>query len=51
MKSFQNCPGSSSCAGAGQAHQPLLEPLLFQRSRERLLEHEDDPVAAAAMHG
>ena len=29
-----------------QPHQPLLEPFGFQRSGERLLDHEDDPMAA-----
>ena len=49
MKSFQNWPGSSSCSGAGaEPHQPLLESLLLERPGERLLDHEDDPVAALA---
>ena len=51
MKSFQNCPGSSSLLGGrGQPHQPLLEALLLERARERLLGDEHDPVAAPAQH-
>ena len=31
----------------GQPHQPLLEPFLLERAGERLLDDEDDAVAAA----
>ena len=51
MKSFQNWPGSSSCSGAGaEPHQPLLEPLRLERPRERLLDHEHDPVPSPPQH-
>ena len=47
MKSFQNWPGSSSVSAGGlEPHQPLLEALLLERPRERLLDHEHDPVPA-----
>ena len=48
MKSFQNWPGSSGSRRGAEPHQPLLEPLCLERPRERLLDHEHDPVAARA---
>jgi hypothetical protein len=31
-----------------KAHEPLLEALRLERARERLFDHEDDPMAATA---
>ena len=51
MKSIQNWPGTSSLLGRrAEAHQPLLEALRLERPGERLLDDEDDPVAARAQH-
>ena len=51
MKSFQNCPGSSSTLRRRpEPHQPLLEPLRLERAGERLLDDEHHPVAAPAQH-
>jgi hypothetical protein len=36
--------------GRGEAHQALLEALLLECPRERLLDHEDHPVPAAPQH-
>ena len=33
-----------------ESHQPLLEPLRLEAPRERLLDHEHDPVPALAQH-
>ena len=46
MKSFQNWPGPPLLGRRREPHQPLLEPLRLERARERLLDDEDDPVAA-----
>ena len=51
MKSFQNWPGASSTSGGGpEPHEPFLESLRLEVARERLLDDEDDTVAAVAEH-
>ena len=43
--------GDLGLVGRGrQAHRGLLEPLRLERSRERLLDDEDDPMSALAEH-
>ena len=47
MKSFQNCPGASATSGGGPSRmRRSSNPCASRRAGERLLDHEDDAVAA-----